>query len=148
MKKYLIFSLLSLVFAFASAEKTYDIHPLKKIEANPINVAVMLMQENDTAKMASTLHYYGYQESQTPDSSKKFTHPNGSTIRYNLSDQKSPTVEVTSKGTNKEKDQILQNLNFHKNGNAYEQKSVGFTTRCTFGSHGTLFLARIPKPRK
>ncbi len=55
MKKYLIFSLLSLIFTFSVfAEKTNDVHPTKRIEANPINIAIMLMQEKDTASMAST----------------------------------------------------------------------------------------------
>ncbi len=124
---------------------------VKKIEANPINVAIMLVQEKDSASMASTLQYYGY-ERQIPPSGGQgayFTHPNGSTIRYKYSDSNEtfPTVEVTSKASAKEKDKILQNLNFHKNGNTYEQKTVGSLISCSFGPHGTLTLTRHSKPK-
>ncbi len=113
------------------------------------------MQENDTAGIASTLKYYGY-TLQTPPSGGRgadsggwwanYTHPNGSSIRYKLNDQNNPTVEVTYKGTAKEKEHnLLENLNFQKNGNSYEQKQIGFTTRCTLAPHNTLLLQRIPK---
>lgn len=144
MKKHLIFYLLSFIFLFS-----LPVMAVKKIEANPINVAVMLMQEGDTAKMASTCEYYGYIRQPQNNGYTVFTHVNGSSIRYKYSDshQNFPTVEVTSKGTTKEKDKTLQNLNFTKNGNAYEQKSVGFFTHCTFGPHGTLILTRHTKPK-
>ncbi len=148
MKKYLIFTLLSLIFSTVHAERVYDIHPTKKIEANPINIAVMLMQENDTAAMAKSCEYYGYTRQQQTNGYTTFTHPNGSTIRYKLNDQNNPTVEVTSHCTAKEKEHLLQNLNFTKTGNAYEQKSIGFITRCTFAPHGTLILQRISKSKE
>ncbi len=151
MKKYIIFSLLSLIFIFSvCAEKNNAIHPTKKIEANPINIAVMLMQENDTASMAKSCEYYGYTRQPQNNGYTVFNHLNGSSIRYKYTDsnQQFPIVEVTSKVGSKEKDKILQNLNFQKNGAALEQKSVGFITRCTFGPHGTLILRRISKKRE
>ena len=160
MKKYLF----AFLFAFFSL---LPAHAVKKIEANPINIAVMLTQETDTAKIASTLRYYGYTavthtarstytEPHTPilraqhadtDDYIVYFHPNGSVIRYKYteSDQKHPTIEVTSKASQKEKDQTLQSLNFQKNGNFYVRKSVGYTTYCASGSHGTLILTRHGK---
>ncbi len=98
------------------------------------------------------------QASQPADGYAVYTHSNGSIIRLsfpNIADNGQRTtdnlhtiVEVTSKGTSKEKEHILQNLNFNKAGGSYEQKSVGFTTRCTFGPHGTLILTRISKKRE
>lgn len=145
MKKYLIFSILSLIFLCS-----FPVRAVKKIEANPINVAVMLMQEKDTTSMASTCEYYGYTRQPENNGYTIFKHLNGSQIRYKYSDsnQTFPTVEVTSKASFKEKNQILQNLNFNKVGNTYEQKSVGFTTRCSFGPHGTLILTRHTKLRE
>lgn len=151
MKKYIIFSLLSLIFIFSvCAEKTNDIHPTKKIEANPINIAVMLMQENDTASMAKSCEYYGYTRQPQNNGYTVFNHLNGSSIRYKYTDsnQQFPTVEVTSKVGSKERDKILQNLNFHKNGNSYEQKSVGRLIKCSFGSQGILILTRYPKKQE
>ena len=141
---FLLFSLLPL-------------HAVKKIEANPINIAVMLTQETDTARMTSTLRYYGYKPSFENSTSYQtasaglssgetytFTHQNGSVIRYKFTntDQKYPTIEVTSKVSQKEKDQTLKNLNFQKTGNSYERKTVGYTTRCVNGPHGLLILTR------
>ena len=155
MKRYLFIFLL----AFFSL---LPLHAVKKIEANPINIAVMLTQEIDTARMASTLEYYGYtaithtarradtkpqasilraQQANT-DGFAVYSHPNGSVIRYKFenSNQKYPTIEVISKTSQKDKDQTLKNLNFQKIGNSYERKSVGYTTRCINGPHGSLIL--------
>ncbi len=142
MKKYIIFSILSLIFLCSLPAGA-----IKKVEANPINVAVMLMQEKDTASMASTCEYYGYIRQPENNGFTVFKHLNGSSIRYKYSDsnQQFPTVEVTSKASAKEKAQILQNLNFNKEGNSYEQKYVGGRIKCTFGPHGTILLQRIPK---
>lgn len=154
MKKIILSLILfafSAISAFAQGEAKLDIHPTKKIEANPINIAVMLMQENDTAAIASTLRYYGYTPSSTlkPDTSTPDTwlHPNGSSIRYSLSDPNLSdyTIEVTSRGSSKDKENLLQSLNFKKTGNSYEQKFVGFTVRGTFAPRGTLILKRLPK---
>ncbi len=157
MKKilYIIICALSALTAAAQQPQDLDILPTKKIEANPINIAAVLIQANDTAAITSTLKYYGYLPSTplTPDTSKPhtWTHPNNSTITYSLSDPatlKDLTIEVTSHGSTKEKEQLLQSLNFKKVGNAYEQPSVGFLTRATFAPHNTLLLHRLPKVRE
>lgn len=133
-----IFSLLSLIFITALPAGA-----VKKIEANPINIAVMLTQERDTAEIASTCVYYGYERQLPQDGYTIFTHVNGSKIRYKLIDgDKYPTLEVKSKVSEKEKDKILKNLNFQKNGNAYERKSIGHTTRCASGKNGYLILTK------
>ncbi len=107
------------------------------------------MQRTDTASMASACSYYGYTRQLSQDGYTVFTHPNGSTIRYKYTDssQSFPTVEVKSKVSTKEENQILQNLKFEKVGNAYEQKSIGYSTRCQFGHNGTLTLTRVMKTR-
>ena len=163
MKKYI------LIFA-AIIFSLLPVQAVKKIEANPINIAVMLTQETDTAKMASTLEYYGYtaithtarsadtkpqasilraQHANT-DGFAVYSHPNGSVIRYKFTnaDQKYPTIEVTSKASQKDKDNTLKNLNFQKSGNTYERKSVGYTTRCTNGPHSSLILTRYSNPKR
>ncbi len=155
MKKilYIIICALSALTAAAQQPQDLDILPTKKIEANPINIAAVLIQANDTAAITSTLIYYGYTPSTplTPDTSKPhtWTHPNNSTITYSLSDPatlKDLTIEVTSHGSTKDKENLLlEDLNFKKVGDAFEQKNIGFTTHCTFAPHGTLVLKRLPK---
>ncbi len=156
MKKILILiiSAFSAIAAFAQgeAQQQFDILPTKKIEANPINIAAVMIQANDTASITSTLRYYGYTPSSltpgtsTPDT---WTHPNGSTISYSLSDPatlQDYTIEVTSHGSTKDKENLLlEDLNFKKVGNAFEQKSIGFTVRGTFAPHGMLVLKRMGK---
>lgn len=141
----IIFTLLSLLIFPTLSSQTR-----KNVEANPINVAVSLMHRTDTASMASTCNYYGYTRQSPHAGYTIFSHPNGSIIRYKYTDssQSFPTVEVTSKVAAKERDQILQNLRFEKVGNVLEQKSIGFSTRCQLGSHGTLILTRHTKLRK
>ncbi len=155
MKKILIFiiSAFSAIAAFAQgeAQPQLDILPTKKIEANPINIAAVMIQANDTASITSTLRYYGYTPSSltpgtsTPDT---WTHPNGSTISYSVTDPNTLsgyTIEATSHGSTKDKENLLESLNFKKVGNAFEQKSVGFRVRGSFAPHGMLVLKRVPK---
>ncbi|MDE5870854.1 MAG: hypothetical protein K2H22_02760 [Muribaculaceae bacterium] len=145
MKAYILTLLLFLINIFpAGADSKFDIHPIKKIEANPINVAVMLSERPDSISIASTCEYYGYILQSPQDGYTVFKHPNGSVIRFTFKEadngKKYFTIEVRSKDSQKEKDQILQNLNFQKSGNACVRRSVGYTTRCTNGPRGALIF--------
>lgn len=134
---------------------------VRKVDANPINIAVVLSEQPDSASIASTCEYYGYELStENSDSSEKFedlrlntvyTHPNGSVIRYSLSTADSENtytiIEVSAKVFQKEKDRILKNLRFQKKGNAYERQSISYTIRCTNGSRGSLIIKKYPKTR-
>ncbi len=138
-KTILLFILLLLTLLPASA--------IKKIEANPINVAFMLAQETDSAKMASICDYYGYVIQPSQDGYTIFKHPNSSIIRYSFRDvtteQPYPYVEVKSKLSSKEIDFTLTDLNFKKNGSGYVRK-LGHYARsvfdCKHGSHGFLIF--------
>ena len=123
-----------------------------KIEANPINVAAILTELPSFSALASTCEYYGYIQQSPQDGYIVYEHPNGSVIRYSFNEADNgksySTVEITSNISQKEKDQILQeNLNFQKVGNAYERRSVGYTTRCTNGHHGALIFQQRPNPK-
>ena len=149
-------SLLSLIFI-----SPFPAQAVRKIEANPINVAAILTEKLDSDDMAATLRYYGYALSsesepslKTQDSRLKteYTHPNGSVIRYSFAKAENgetyPMIEVTGKASQKEKEEILKNLNFQKNGNAYECRSLNHLTRCTNGPRGSLIFQQQPKPGK
>ena len=135
---------------------------VKKIEANPINVAYILAQETDSAKIASTLKYYGYelQPIETPPSGGRgaytnYRHPNGSIIRYTFKDatkaQPYPQVEVKSKKSSKDIDSTLTNLNFKKYGSVYDRK-IGQYARtlfqCKHGAAGFLTFHQSRHPRE
>ncbi len=111
------------------------ISAIKKIEANPINVAFMLAQESDSAKMASICDYYGYVIQPSQEGYIIFKHPNSSIIRYSFKEtskeQPYPYVEVKSKLSSKEIDFTLTDLNFKKNGSEYVRK-VGQFARSVF----------------
>ena len=150
----LIFYLLSLIFIISLpsfAENNFEIMPVKKIEANPINVAVMLTEQLDSAAAAATCQYYGYVNQPSQDGMTVYKHPNGSIIRYSFTiadnGKQYPTVEVKTKGTQKEKDKILESLNFKKNGNVNERRSIGFITHCTSAPQDFLRLKTIPKSK-
>ena len=122
-----------------------------KIEANPINVAAILTELPDSVALASTCEYYGYIRQSPQDGYTVYKHPNGSVIRYSFNEadngKEYSTIEVTSKISQKEKDQILQELNFQKAGSDYERRSVGYTTRCINGHRGSLIFQQQPKPK-
>ena len=125
---------------------------VKKIQANPINIAISLVEKTDSAKIASTLTYYGYTHQATEDGYSVMTDPNGNEIRFsfseNSSNDKYPTVKVKASGTHKALDAKLKELDFEKTGNAYERMRNQYSkykTRCSFGPHNTLILHRIAR---
>ena len=143
---HLIFGLLSLIFIsplHASAAN--------KLEANPINLAVILTEKNDSATIASICEFYGYQTQPSQDGYTVYQHPNGSIIRYNFTHaddgRKYATIEVKSKISSKEQDEILKNLRFQKAGNVYERPSITHQTRCS-QSQGLLRFSNHPKSKK
>ncbi|MDE7346102.1 MAG: hypothetical protein K2N48_05080 [Muribaculaceae bacterium] len=157
MKTKLIFYLLSLIFITtvpASAQTKFDIHPTKKIEANPINVAFMLAQETDTAKMSAISKYYGYEQQSTQNDFVVQFHPNGSIIRYTFNEateeQPYPYVEVKSKLNSKAVESKLTDLKFKKDGSNYIRKTSQYARtifNCKHGSNGYLIFhqTRLPK---
>lgn len=143
-----IFSLLSLIIFFA-----LPVGAVKKIEANPINIAAMLAQKQDSANLASTCEYYGYVRQASEDGYTIYKHPaNGSIIRYKFNDadanQKLATVEVKSKISKKEVEKILNDLNFKAIGNTCERQSFGYITSCSSGNNGFLVFTQRKKPKK
>ena len=141
---------------------------VKKIEANPINIAFLLAQETDSAKMASICDYYGYQPYTDSSNSNKsasaglssgetntYRHPNGSIIRYTFRDateaQPYPQVEVKTRQSAKDIDFTLTDLRFEKQGNGYERKLgqyARYTTTCKHASHDFLLFQHTRLPRK
>ena len=148
MKKYLFTFLLAFFSLFPS-------QAVKKIEANPINVAFMLAQETDTAKMASTCKYYGYELCPSQEGYSVYSHATGSIIRYTFRDatteQPYPQVEVKSKTNSKDIDFTLTDLNFKKFGSGYERKLGPYARTvfsCKHGSGGYLIFHQSRIPRK
>ncbi len=141
--KKILFTLLIAVTSVISGKADSNNSNISKIEANPINIAYTLSQKSDTAKIASLLDYYGYTPQTLPSEGWRasFTHPNGSQIRYKLTEgNKYPTVEVQSKASAKENDQILKDLNFKKRGNAYQLIRTGVSTHCSQAPHNSLIF--------
>ena len=148
MKKTLfILSLLILAIIPAKA--------IKKIEANPINIAFILAQETDTAKIASICKYYGYELQQPKDGYTVYEHANSSIIRYSFKDateeQPYPKVEVKSKLNTKEIDFSLTDLEFKKDGSGYIRKRNQYARtiiNCKHTSGGFYIFHQnvIPRP--
>lgn len=121
---------------------------VKKIEANPINIAAVLVEKTDSAKIASTLEYYGYHPQGTEDGYQIMRTPNGNEIRFSFTDggDKYPTVVVKTHGTSRSIDAKLKELDFEKSGNGYEKMKnpySKFKTKCSFGPHNTLIFRRV-----
>ena len=123
---------------------------VKKIDANPINVAFILSQETDSDEMSSTLEYYGYERQTSNDGYYVFKNPNGSVVKYTFKDateaQPYPRVEVKSNRGSKDIDDTLESLSFKKEGNKYIRNTGQYAkteTHCTNGSQGFLIFHRV-----
>ena len=123
---------------------------VKKITPNPINLAITIVEKTDSAKIASTLTYYGYTLQNIEDGYNVMKDPNGNEIRYSFkesdSPNKYPTVIVKTQGTQKAHDLKLKELDFEKVGNGYERKKNKYSkyrTQCKFGPKSTMTIRRI-----
>ena len=141
-KLFLTITLLILTLLPASA--------VKKFEANPINIAAVMVEKTDSARIASTCEYYGFVYQGVEDGYTILKRTNGSGIKFTFNDngttQKYPIIEVTTREAHKEIDTRLKELGFEKKGNIYEIKRNQFSryiTQCYFGTHNTVIFRRL-----
>ena len=126
------------------------VEAVKKITPNPINLAITLVEKTDSAKVASTLTYYGYTFQNIEDGYNVMKDSNGNEIHFSFkesnSSHKYPTVKVRTEGNHKDLDSKLQELKFEKVGNIYEYKKnqySKFKTQCNWEHQKTLIVRRI-----
>ncbi len=149
MKKYLIISLLSLISILSLHSEVW-----KKLEinANPINVAVVIVEKGDSAKIADLFDYYGYTLHGTEDGYKVMKDTKGNEIRYSFNVPEAidqyPKVMVKNKENAVEIDNRLNDLKFKKVGDGYERTinyDKNLITKCFLISGNSLVLQRSKK---
>ena len=71
---------------------------VKKFEPNPINVAALIVEKTDSAKVVSTCEYYGFAYQGVEDGYTIMKRPNGNEIKFTFNEngipQKYPTIIV------------------------------------------------------
>lgn len=141
-----ILTIITLFLTILSAEA------VRKINVNPVNLAVVIVEKSDSADIASTFDYYGYTLTEETDGYKVMRHPNGDEIRYSFSDkgilQTFPIVIVKAKENSKALGFRLNELKFEKTRDVYERKINRYghhVTQCISGPHGTLTFRRLTK---
>ncbi|MBD5420941.1 MAG: hypothetical protein HDR47_06895 [Bacteroides sp.] len=142
MKYFLTLTLLLLTLLPASA--------VKKFEPNPINVAAIIVEKTDSAKVASTCEYYGFAYQGVEDGYTVMKRANGNEIKFTFQEngepQKYPTVIVKTKGTHKEIEEHLKAVNFEKERDIYiapHNQFSRYITQCNLCSHNTLMFRRL-----
>lgn len=142
MKYFLTLTLLLLTFLPASA--------IKKFEANPINIAAVMVKKTDSVKVASTCEYYGFLYQGIEDGYTIMKRANGAEIKFSFKEngnlQKYPIVVLNYKGNHKTVDERLKELNFEKEGNVYKAPHNQFSryiTQCSIGPRNTLIFRRL-----
>ena len=142
--KQILFTLILIIIGLLPASA------IKKFEANPINIATVMVSKTDSAQIASTCVYYGYSYDGVKDGYTVMKRTNGNEIKFTFKDNgtinKYPTIVVNTKQAHKEIDARLKELNFEKKGNTYEIKQnqySRFITQCSFGPHNTLIFRRL-----
>ena len=124
----------------------------KKIDANPINIAALLVERTDSAKVASTLEYYGYTPQGKENGYCVMKNTKGDEIRFSFNENgtpsKYPTVTVKLKMTESDLNTRLKELDYEKSGNIYEKAKNAYsryTTQCSTGPHNTITFRRVPR---
>lgn len=125
---------------------------VKKIEANPINIAASLVEKTDSAKIASTLEYYGYLPSGIENGYQILKHSNSTEIRFTFNENgiptQYPTVIVKHNTHSKDIPDCLKGLDFESIHNGYKKEKNQFSryiTQCQHGPKGTLIFRRTQR---
>ncbi len=125
---------------------------VKTINANPVNLAVAIVEKVDSVKVQREFDYYGYKFLSTEDGFKVMKSPNGHEIRYSFQDPKAldnhPVVIVKTTETSEELNKRLTNLKFKKEGNSYNRIASlddRHIIQCTPGPSNTLLLHCIKR---
>ncbi len=145
MKKIVLLSFLIIFFLL-------PVKAIKKITANPINVAVSLVEKTDSSQIVADLNYYGYTPQNTNNGTSEFYHENGSIINFIMPTTKVkdefPTIEVKSNSSGNEINNVLKELRFKKVGNHYERdtsKYDKYITKFIPEPSGIMIIRRIKK---
>ncbi|MDE6548831.1 MAG: hypothetical protein K2L22_07525 [Muribaculaceae bacterium] len=143
MKKYLLTLLLLLSTLLHTSA-------VKKFDANPINVAIVIVEKGDSTEITKIFDYYGYTLQGSTDGYNVMTHSNGSEMRYSTCDSndgvKTNKVIVKTKSSHKDIEKLLTELKFKKVGNIYERMIHRYNnqiTQCSFGPKNTLIFNRL-----
>ena len=122
---------------------------IKKFDANPINIAAVMVEKTDSSQIASTCEYYGFTYQGVEDGYTVMKRTNGSEIKFTFKDngttQKYPVILVKTKEARKDIDIRLKELGYEKKGNSYEIKRnlySRYITQCSFSSNNTLIFRR------
>ena len=123
---------------------------IKKFEANPINIATLMVEKTDSAQIASTCEYYGFAYQGEEDGYTVMKRLNGNEIRFTFKDnstlQTYPTIVVKTKEAHKNIEARLEELSYEKQGHIYEIKRNQYSRyikQCSFGPHNTLIFRRL-----
>ncbi len=142
MKKYLIISILSLIFICSLPAGA-----VKKINVNPVNLAAVIVEMVDSAKIQREFDYYGYTLQGTEDGFKIMKTPNGHEIRYSLTDPNAldnhPVVIVKTSENPDDIDTRLKELRFNKDDQTYSRvarRDDNHLTKCISNSSNTLLF--------
>ncbi len=144
MKKYLVFCILSL---FPILSLHAEIRKKIEINAHPINVAVVIVEKEDSVKVADIFNYYGYILQGYENGFKVMQDSKGNEIcySYDMTEGKFPKVVVKSNDKIKEIEKRLDNLQFKKVGDLYE-RTINYDhnhiTQCKFETNNILVFQR------
>lgn len=98
---------------------------IKTINANPVNLAAVIVEMVDSARIQREFDYYGYKYQGTEDGFKVMKTPNGHEIRYSFQNAKAldghPVVIVKTFESPTEIDTRLKELQFIKDGQNYRR---------------------------
>lgn len=146
MKKF-IFILLSLIFITALPAKA-----VKTIQVNPVNLAAVIAEKIDSAKLVKEFDYYGYTLQGTEDGFKIMRGPNGNEIRYSFDKESNSdyhsTVIVKSNESQQEIDARLKDMRFKKKGDKYSRiadRDDRYIIQCTQDPSNTLIFKSIKR---
>ncbi len=144
MKRYLILSILSLITILSLHS---EVRKKIEINAHPINVAVIIVEKGDSAKVADLFNYYGYTLQGIEEGYNVMKDSKGNEILYTYdnTEGKFPKVIVKSNEKTKYIESRLGNLQFKKDGNIY-QRTINYDgnniTECFIKPDDTLVFQR------
>lgn len=148
--KKTIFLLVAVFYTMLASGAKKETNPTANpLNANPINVAVLIIEKGDSTKIVDLFDYYGYSLHDTTAGYKVMKDSRGNEIKYTFDDPlsagKYPKVIVKTNEKRKEIDKRLKDLQFKKDGDIYEHminRDKKYITKCSFEKKNILVFHR------
>lgn len=118
--------------------------------SNPLSLGIILVNQTSVDRMDELCQWYKLTEQPSDDGFHVFRHDDGTLIKFNMSEDKIPYVEIHTSQNKKNIEKTITEAGFNKDKGLYVKGSVHaikYTTAKILGNRNKRVIFTIQKPK-